>query len=123
MLRDKFVAGNVDQQILLLEMLTDAAGDTVQQANGRGRDRSLSDKDTGVEVVLVDEVVERADLLRAYAGRVRAEFNVDGSAVGLGFGVGFAGEWSVFGLHCFCGTGADFHLVATVRIALETIST
>lgn len=108
------MAGDVDQQILLLEMLADAAGHAAQQAHSGRRDGSLGDEHAGVEVVLVDEVVEGTHLLGADTGRVRAEFNVDGTAVGLGVRVGFAGQGGVFRLHGFRRPGADFHLVAAV---------
>ena len=62
-LGNKLVAGDVDKEILFLEVLADAAGDTAQQADGRGRDGGLGDEDSGVEVVFVDEVVEGANLL------------------------------------------------------------
>lgn len=83
MLRDELVTGDVDQQVLLLEMFTDAAGDAAQQAHGRRGDRGLRDEDSGVEIVFIDKVVELADLLRAHAASVDAEINVDGTAVGL----------------------------------------
>ena len=62
-LGDQLVAGDVDEQILFLEVLADAAGDSGEQTHGRGRDRCLRDEDTGVEVVLIDKVVEGAHLL------------------------------------------------------------
>lgn len=62
-LGDQLMAGDVDEQILFLEVLADAAGDTGKQAHGGGRDRRLRDEDTGVEVVLIDKVVEGAHLL------------------------------------------------------------
>lgn len=120
MLRHQLVPGDVDQQILLLEVFADAPGDAAEQAHGGRRDGRLRDEDAGVEVVLVDEVVEGADLLRADAGRVGAEFDVDGAAVGLGVGVRFAGQGGIFGLHGFGGTRADFHFIAAVPD--ETVS-
>lgn len=114
MFRDKLVAGDVNEQILLLEVLADAAGQGTEEADGGGRDGGLGDEDARVEVVLVDEVVEGAHLLGADAAGVRAELDVDGTAVGLGRRVRFAREGGVFGGHGFCGTGLDLHLVATV---------
>lgn len=65
-LGDELVAGDVDEQILFLEVLADAAGDTAKQANSGRRDRSLRDEDSGVEVVFVNEMVEGADLLGSH---------------------------------------------------------
>lgn len=62
-LRDQFVACDVDEQILFLEMLTDVVGKTGEQTDGGGRDWSLSDEDTGMDVVVADDVVESAHLL------------------------------------------------------------
>lgn len=90
MLRDEFVASNVDQQILFLEVFADAAWDTAQQAHGGGGDRGLGDENSGVEVVFVDKVVECADLLGTHTGGVGTEFNIDSPAVGLRVGVRFA---------------------------------
>ena len=90
MLRDEFVASNVDQQILLLEVFADAAGDTAQQAHGGGGDRGLGNENSGVEVVFVDKVVECADLFGTYTRGVGAEFNVDSPAIGLRVRVRFA---------------------------------
>lgn len=90
MLRDEFVARNVNEQILLLEVFANTAGDTAQQAHGGGGDRGLSDENSGVEVVFVDKVVECADLLGTHTRGVGAEFNVDSSAVGLRVRVRFA---------------------------------
>jgi len=108
------VPGDVDQQILLLEMLADAAGDAAEQAHGRRRDGRLRDEDARVVVVLVDEVVEGADLLGPDARRVRAELDVDGAAVRLRVGVGFGREGGVLLQHGLRGARADFHLVAAV---------
>ena len=85
------MAGDVDQQILLLEMLTDTAGDPAEQTHSRWRDRGLCDEHARVEVVLVDKVVERADLLRTHARRIGAELDIDSPAVRLGLRVGSAG--------------------------------
>lgn len=65
-LGDELVAGDVDEQILFLEVLADAAGDTAKQTNSGRRDRSLRDEDSGVEVVFVNEMVEGADLLGSH---------------------------------------------------------
>lgn len=62
-LGDQLVAGNVDEQILFLEVLANTAGDARKQAHGGWRDRRLRDEDTSVEVVLIDKVVEGAHLL------------------------------------------------------------
>ena len=113
-LGDELVAGDVDQQILFLEMLADATGHAAQQAYGGRRDRGLRDEDTGVEVALVDDVVESAHLLGADARRVRAEVDVDRAAVGLGGRVRFARQRSVLHLHDLGGAGLDFHLGAAV---------
>jgi hypothetical protein len=66
-LGDELVAGDVNKQVLFLEVLADTAGNTAQQTDGGWRDWSLRDEDSGVEVVFVDEVVEGADLLGSYA--------------------------------------------------------
>lgn len=87
MFRDKLVAGDVHQEILLLEVLAEPAGDAAEQTDGGGRDRGLRDEDAGVVVLLVDQVVECANLLGADAGGVRTEFNVDGAALRLGVGI------------------------------------
>lgn len=91
MFGNELVARDVDQQILLLEVFTNAAGNTIEQTHCRGRDGSLSDENSGMKIVLVHEMVECADLLRTHTGGIRAEFDVDGSAVGLRFGVRLAG--------------------------------
>lgn len=113
-LGDQFVAGDVDEQILFLEVLTDAARDAGKQAHGRGRDRGLRDEDTGVEVVLIDKVVEGAHLLCSDSRGVGAEVDVDCTAVWLGVWVSFAGKCCVLQFHGIGGAGLDFHLGATV---------
>lgn len=84
------MASNVNEQILLLEVFANTARNAAQQAHSGGGDRSLGDENSGVEVVFVDKVVECADLLGTHTRGVGAEFNVDGSAVGLRVGVRFA---------------------------------
>jgi len=113
-LGDELVAGDVNQQVLLLEVLTDATGYAAQQAHGGGRDRGLRNENAGVEVALVDDVVESAHLLGADARRVRAEVDIDRAAVGLGGRVRFARQRSVLHLHDLGGAGLDFHFSAAV---------
>ena len=83
MLGDQLVARDIDKQILFLKVFADATGNAAQEAHGRRRDGSLGDEYAGVEILLVDEMVEGADLLGSHAGHVDAEFDVDGAAVGL----------------------------------------
>lgn len=84
------MASNVNEQILLLEVFANTAGDTAQQAHGGGGDWGLGDENSSVEVVFVNKVVECADLLSTHTRGVGAEFNVYSSAVGLRVGVRFA---------------------------------
>lgn len=113
---------DVNQQILLLEMLADTARDTAQQTHGGRGDRGLGDEHAGVEVVLVDDMVEGAHLLGTDAGRVGAEFNVDDSAVGLGVRVGVGLDGRVFVLHSLRGASLDFHLVAAAQKLRRIVS-
>lgn len=99
MLRHQLMPRDVDQQVLFLEVLADAARHAGQEADGGGGDGDLGDEDAGVVVLFVDEVVELADLLGADARGVGAEFDEDGAAVGLGLGVGFGWAGGVFGEH------------------------
>lgn len=106
MFRDQFMARDINQQILLAEMLTDPPRDARKKSYSGGGDRCLCDEDPRMEIVLVDEVVECAHLFRSHSGRVGAEFDVHGAAVGDG--VGFLVERRVFLGHCFRGAGDDF---------------
>ena len=64
MLWYQFVSRDVDQQLLLLEMLAKTSRDTIQQPDrGRG-DGCLANEYACVEVLLIDKVVEGADLFR-----------------------------------------------------------
>ena len=122
MLRDQLVPSDVDQQILLLEMLADTAGDTAQQTHSGRGDRGLGDEHAGVEVVLVDNMVEGAHLLGTDTGRVGAEFNVDGSAVRLGVRVRVGLEGRVFEVHGLRGASLDFHLVPAAQKLRRIVS-
>lgn len=66
MLGNELMAGDVDEQILFLEVLADPTRHTIEHADGGWRDGGLSDKDSGMVVPFVDEVVEGADLLRSH---------------------------------------------------------
>lgn len=121
MLGNQFVAGDVNKKILFLEVLADAAWDTGKKAHGRGRDRGLRDEDAGVEVVLINQMVEGAHLLGSDTRGIGAEVDVDCAAVGLGVWVCFAGQWCVLHLHGLSGASLDFHLGAAV-VAISTVS-
>lgn len=98
---------DVNQKILFLEMLADAAGDPVEKAHSGGRDWRFSDEDAGVEVAFIDGVVERAHLLGTDTAVIGAEFDVDCATVRLGLAVGGCGEGRVFRLHGFGRAGLN----------------
>lgn len=98
---------DVNQKILFLEMLADAAGDAAEKTDSGGRNGRFGDENARVEVALIDRVVERAHLLGTDTAVIRAEFDVDCATVRLGLAVGGCGEGSVFRLHGFGRAGLD----------------
>ncbi len=98
---------DVNQKILFLEMLADAAGNAAEKTDsGRGNGR-FGDENARVEVALIDGVVEGAHLLGTDAAVIGAEFDVDCATVRLGLAVGRCGERRVFRLHGFGRAGLD----------------
>lgn len=110
---NKVVVGDVDEQIVQQE--------TLERGEGAGRVDALSclwrestdcDHDSGLVVVARHISCESLDLLDAHSV-VLHEFNVDGTALGLGSRVDGGGWWGVLLDHSLGGARGEGQLGAT----------
>lgn len=96
-------------------MLAESTGKTRQELNRGGGDRRLSDEDSSVVVLRIDEVVKGAHLFRTNALSIGAELDVDAAAFGGEFDFGISRVGSVFFVHGIGGTSGDAHFVPAVN--------
>ena len=86
MRRHKLMVRDIHQEIPLGESLDDAGKDDGHDLEGGGSDGALSDENTGVEIVLLDQLGEVAHMLYAQGGGI-VKFDPDCAGFGYWFGV------------------------------------